>query len=213
MLLCKYCQKECKNENSLRNHERLCKSNPNRNIEYILNSQEKRTESLRTRKERGTFRNQWSNPDYVMKEETRERIIELNKKQIWDESRRLKHSESMKLAVEKYPESYTSSNRGRTKQFIYNDIKFQGMWELEFYKYCEDNNIKIERSSQWFDYVWNGNRKYNPDFYLPEYDWFVEVKGYKTEKDDAKWSQFPLVLKIIGHAEIKEIRNKKFTLR
>ncbi len=27
--ICRYCGKECKNENSLRNHERLCKSNPN----------------------------------------------------------------------------------------------------------------------------------------------------------------------------------------
>lgn len=30
MLLCQYCKKECKNENSLRNHERLCKDNPNK---------------------------------------------------------------------------------------------------------------------------------------------------------------------------------------
>ena len=28
--ICKYCGKECKNINSLRNHERFCKSNPNR---------------------------------------------------------------------------------------------------------------------------------------------------------------------------------------
>ena len=30
MYNCKYCDKECKNANSLRNHERLCKLNPNR---------------------------------------------------------------------------------------------------------------------------------------------------------------------------------------
>lgn len=30
-LTCKYCSKECKNLNSLRNHERLCPSNPDRN--------------------------------------------------------------------------------------------------------------------------------------------------------------------------------------
>jgi len=30
MLFCKHCNKECKNLNSLRNHERLCKKNPNR---------------------------------------------------------------------------------------------------------------------------------------------------------------------------------------
>lgn len=30
MLICKYCGKECKNENSYRNHERLCPKNENR---------------------------------------------------------------------------------------------------------------------------------------------------------------------------------------
>lgn len=35
MLLCKHCKKECKNSNSLRNHERLCKSNPNRDAETL----------------------------------------------------------------------------------------------------------------------------------------------------------------------------------
>jgi len=29
---CQYCNRECKNTNSLRNHERLCKSNPNRQL-------------------------------------------------------------------------------------------------------------------------------------------------------------------------------------
>ncbi len=30
--ICSYCGKECKNSNSLRNHERLCKENPNRQM-------------------------------------------------------------------------------------------------------------------------------------------------------------------------------------
>lgn len=30
ILICQYCGKECKNDNSKRSHERLCKSNPNR---------------------------------------------------------------------------------------------------------------------------------------------------------------------------------------
>lgn len=32
MLKCRYCGKECKNDNSLRNHERLCKQNPDRDL-------------------------------------------------------------------------------------------------------------------------------------------------------------------------------------
>ena len=34
-MICKFCEKECKNDNSLRNHERLCKSNPKRQIVNI----------------------------------------------------------------------------------------------------------------------------------------------------------------------------------
>ena len=30
MLICKYCEKECKNQNSLKNHERRCPRNENR---------------------------------------------------------------------------------------------------------------------------------------------------------------------------------------
>ena len=32
MLYCQYCNKECKNTNSLKNHERVCKHNPNREL-------------------------------------------------------------------------------------------------------------------------------------------------------------------------------------
>ena len=35
MLYCQYCNKECKNDNSLRNHERLCKNNPERSISNV----------------------------------------------------------------------------------------------------------------------------------------------------------------------------------
>ena len=43
-LYCKYCDKECKNDNSLRNHERLCKSNPDRQTVNIENARKKANE-------------------------------------------------------------------------------------------------------------------------------------------------------------------------
>jgi len=44
---------------------------------------------------------------------------------------------------------------------------------------------------------------------------YIEIKGYKVEKDEAKWSQFPLKLKVLtGHNLIElgllkkeEVRN------
>lgn len=41
MFICQYCGKECKNANSLRNHERLCKQNPDRQTSWLeLNQDE-----------------------------------------------------------------------------------------------------------------------------------------------------------------------------
>jgi PAB1-binding protein PBP1 len=53
------------------------------------------------------------------------------------------------------------------------------------------------------------NRKYTPDFYLTESDEYIEIKGYKTEKDKAKWSQFPKNKKLIvlTASELKDIIN------
>lgn len=155
--------------------------------------------------------NQWTKAKELgvtltVSDETRKKLGVSGKNRVWTEEMRKKHSESMKKAVKENPDSYTSSNRGRTKQIIYNNIKFQGRWELEFYKYCESNNIKIERSNEWFEYEYDGIRKYFPDFYLPDHDLYVEVKGYETEKDHAKWSQFPNKLKVVKKEEIYAIR-------
>ena len=159
--------------------------------------------------------NQWTKAKetgvpYNLKDETRKKLGKSNKTRVWTEEMRKKHSEAMKKAVLENPESYTSSNRGRTKQIIYNGIKFQGRWELEFYKYCEEKNINIQRSNEWFEYEWNGIRKYFPDFYLPDFDLYIEVKGYETERDQAKWSQFPKKLKIIKKEEIYDMRKGCF---
>ena len=123
----------------------------------------------------------------------------------WTDEQRKNQSYSMKQAVEKYPESYTSSNRGRTKQIEKYGIKFQGSWELTYYEWCLFNDIKIERCTQRFTYEWEGTRTYNPDFYLPDTQTYVEVKGYETDKDRAKWQNFPHKLVIIRKKEIKEM--------
>lgn len=163
--------------------------------------------------------NQWTKAKetgipYTISDETKRKMSASStrsNKERWSlEENRKKQSESMKKAVEKHPESYTSSNRGRTKQIIVDGIKFQGKWELEFYQYCKSNNIEIERSNEWFEYEWNGIRKYFPDFYLKEKNLYIEVKGYETDRDKAKWSAFPKMLRIIRKEDIMAIRKGCF---
>ena len=142
----------------------------------------------------------------------REAIRESNKHRIWTPESRKKHSDSMKRAVENNPEAYSSSNRGRVKQLIYKGIKFQGNWELDFYKWCETNNIPCIRNIEGFKYEWNGNRTYFPDFYLTEKDVYIEVKGYKTERDSAKWDQFPKQLIVVQKQDIISIKQNAYIL-
>lgn len=176
---CQHCQKEYTNKIGYSNHVRRCPSNPSRIHETL-------TDAGRAR--------------------IRQSTKQLNKDRWKDPEFRKKHQEAMKRAVLNNPESYTSSNRGRTKEIIVDGIKFQGSWELEFYQYCKANNIQIERSNEWFEYEWNGTRKYFPDFYLRDMNMYVEVKGYETDRDRAKWSAFPKQLTIIRKKDIIEIR-------
>lgn len=89
------------------------------------------------------------------------------------------------------------------------NVKVHGTWELAYVKYLEFNNIKWERPKTGFKYNFSklkrGYGYYTPDFYLVEEDMWVEIKGYETEKDQAKWSQFPFKLKVLRCKELKEL--------
>ena len=69
------------------------------------------------------------------------------------------------------------------------------------------NNLK------YFPYIHNEKEHlYNPDFYLPDYNIYVEVKGYYADKDLAKWKYFTEKLYVLKAAEIDAINKDKFTL-
>ena len=167
------------------------------------------SDSERWKRSNGAIKAKELGKTWQVSEETRIKLSNASKKQVWDEQRRLNHSRAMKQAVKNHPESYNSKNRGRVKQFQKYGVIFQGKWELYFYDYCISKNISILRNDKAFDYVWNGERKYFPDFYLPELDYYVEVKGYKTERDQYKWQQFEEKLIIIDRPQIDIILSGK----
>jgi hypothetical protein len=210
-LKCKFCDKIGSSMNSITQHELYCKSNPEKKVKKSSFGMlgKKGSNQFAKAKKMGL-------PLPEVSERTRLKISEATKKANetrWaDPAIRKKHAEAMRRAVNNNPDSYTSSNRGRVKQIEYKGIKFQGSWELEFYKYCEANSIECFRNTEGFKYVWQGERTYYPDFYLPKYDSYVEVKGYKTERDEAKWKQFPKKLLIIDKKDIDNIKKGIYNL-
>ena len=74
-----------------------------------------------------------------------------------------------------------------SKHGRYKGIKCDSIYELVFLIYCLDNNISISRNKKYFSYEFEGkSRKYYPDFYLPDSNTFIELKGYKDAKVDLK---------------------------
>lgn len=228
---CAYCFRPAKSRNSNAQHEIRCKNNPNHmSLQYLSASGPKRQGTIdpthcefcgKVHTTKSSLNNHRircpKNPErqlQIMTEAGKERARLANQEKnqrIWNDPEfRRRHRESMKRAVENNPESYTSSNRGRTKQIEYDGIKFQGQWELDFYKWAKDQGFNPQRPNSGFPYQWNGQRIYFPDFYIDSLDVYIEVKGYETDRDRAKWSQFPKRLVIIKQQQIKEIRNGSF---
>ena len=208
--ICQYCGRKCKNLNSLRQHEIRCKENPN-HIKIVsnwaaYNKIRKPTNQFIKAKELGL------DPPIVSKE-TREKFSKIWKGKQHTEEEKKKLSESMKNAVIKYPDSYSSSNvNGRVKHYKYNGFILDGKWELEVAKYLDSKNIKWEKPKNGFEYEWNNSiHIYFPDFYLPEYNYYIEVKGYQRDRDLYKWKVVDKLI-IIKEKEIKDIRNNIYDI-
>ena len=210
---CQYCKKECLNPNSLRNHERLCKENPNRQIlksNFIAYNKERKDLGLpgsnqytKAKKEGRTIN---------ISDDTRKKLSDSGKGRKLTNDQKSRISDSMKRVVREKPESYSASNvNGRVKKVLYKGILLDSKWELEFAKWCDEESILWEKNTVGFEYEWNGKRIYYPDFYLPSIKRYVEVKGYERERDLEKWKSVPDLI-IIKMAEIKKIRQGKYKL-
>lgn len=213
MQKCKFCEKECKNDNSLRNHQRLCRDNPER---VIPPKTQKWRDAMKSKKASNQhIKAKETGVPYIISEDTRQKMSEANRirrgPEFWTNERKRKHSRIMHEVVKKNPESYGSSNVcGRVKIEQYKGEKFHGKWEVMVAKWLDKHNIKWIRSSiKPIPYQWG--KKYHlyfPDFYLPELDLYIEVKGNEVERDRCKWDAVPNLV-VIKLKEIKLIRENK----
>lgn len=65
------------------------------------------------------------------------------------------------------------------KKIKYDKQWFRSSWEANFAKWCNLSGIKWEYEPKAFPLKINGkDTTYTPDFYLPEFDLWIEIKGY-----------------------------------
>lgn len=176
MLLCQYCQKECKNENSLRNHERLCKQNPNRQEHP-----------------RGTLgKKAWNKGLTSEMDERVYKNAEAQRKQRKENGSNWigrKHSEETKEKLSIRACERLSKNSKYSKNIEYKPgVILESSYEVETAKILDELNIewiKVRTGYKWDD---NGKiRRYVPDFFLPKYNIFLDPKNdYLIKKDKIK---------------------------
>ena len=181
-LCCQYCKRSCKNMNSLVNHERYCKDNPN----AIKRTYPFRKPTDRRSTDRRLGHTPWNKG---LTKETNE-IIRRNandyKEKLalgiyvsngghakTEEEELDRRNKLSQIAKEK--NNFWKYKRKRIVE--YNGFKFDSSYEVVVAKSLDDNNIKWEKPSS-FPYTFNDKEHtYTPDFYLPDYDIFLDPKN------------------------------------
>jgi hypothetical protein len=128
-----------------------------------------------------------------------------------------KHTEETKLLLsklmnERYKNGWEST-AGRCEKINYNsniagDIKVDGNWELRVANYLDNLGVKWFRNKKRFDYfnpIKNRKATYCPDFFVEDWNTYLEVKGYKTELDEIKWKQFDGNLEIWNKEKLNSL--------
>jgi hypothetical protein len=197
---CNYCKRECKNKNSQINHERFCKENPNKK-DSPFKLYKKLNPAPWNKGKVGVQVSPAKGKPGTMK----------NKKHT-EETKRIMSNK----AKERYLNGWEPV-AGRCKKYSYNspvagDIKVDGTWELTFCQYADKKGLRWRRNKDRFAYVKpdGTNSTYCPDFFVEDWNSYIEVKGYETDLDKAKWEQFPNNLTLIVYKKKDILEMKKF---
>lgn len=166
-LLCKFCGKQCKNNNSLAQHQIRCVKNPNRINVY----KEGFNDKGRTAWNKGITGEHHHSEETIRKIKAKsvEAHIKAKQRPNYDEYR----NRMSKLAKDKGLGGF-HFRRG----IYYNGIKLDSSYEVMVAESLDANNVRWERPSK-LPYLDNKGVQhfYTPDFYLPQYDTYLDPKN------------------------------------
>lgn len=95
---------------------------------------------------------------------------------------------SQKLKGHKPPKTaFKKGTKIGARKGVYNNIAMRSGWEIKYAKYLDKQGIKWLYESKTFDL---GDTTYTPDFYIPEWDCYIEIKGYWRKDAKKKFKLF-----------------------
>lgn len=126
----------------------------------------------------------------------------------------VKHSDEFKKKMSikriKFLETHPDCN---IKWFLVNngerDIKVQGEWEKNVAEWLNKNGIKWDRKRICYD----GIHHYTPDFWIPDLGFYIEVKGWLSNRDINKMNRIidyiDIDLRILNKELYRKLENLK----
>ncbi len=156
---CKYCRSSRKNRNSLINHERRCAENPNRQDPNIDYSKRKTSNgSLKAAEEGRIFVPPWkgkTNPNLSHS-----------------------HTQATKSLLSEYALKRKLGGVTRSRWINYNGTRLGSSYEVLVAKELDKNQIRwgVPSRLAYTDSL-GKKRSYTPDFYLPDFDIFLDPKN------------------------------------
>jgi len=116
----------------------------------------------------------------LLSEQTRARNLAGGK---FSRERRANIGKAQSLRLKARPETiYSRSNKGKRDDL--GGQYFRSSWEANVARWLDFTGVRWEYEAKTFEFsqIKRGTRFYTPDFYLPEEERFIEVKGWWDEK-------------------------------
>jgi len=115
------------------------------------------------------------------------------------------HTEKSKRKMSHKRIEYLENNSKQCGWYTVGGIKVQGTLEKDFAEFLVKNDIKFCRKR----IEYQNHRTYTPDFYLSDFDLFIEVKGFLYEKDKEKirlvLDEYEIDLRMVFKEDIKKL--------
>ena len=123
--------------------------------------------------------------------EEHKRIVSVAFKKKWKDPiyrAKMKRVTSKRMRLEWANGLHKPTSNGIWKRGRYRGIWLRSSWELSFAKYLDREKINWKYEPKRFKL--RSGRTYCPDFFLPKYDKYIEIKGWWTKAAKRKFKQF-----------------------
>lgn len=190
---CKYCDREFDTARGLHYHEYHCCKNPEgvslkgkrKNKKPYPNNRKKR---ICTEETKQKLRELWKSEDYLQKQkasiEERRKLGKLNRHHTKEAKEKI--SAGMRKCIQAGNRSYSFLHR---KSYLFEGKKLDSSYELTVAQELKDHNIKFEIHPSGLNYIGDDGKLYTyfPDFYLNDYDIYLDPKNDFLLSDKYKY--------------------------